>query len=86
MIGDWLRGDPDDHEVEWMPGRWCDRVDISTLPERLRREGRIRRRDLFDLAGQVMAGSGDRAVVALLIGVVAWGSGNGVRRAGVLRR
>lgn len=82
MIGDRLCGDPDDHEVEWMPSRWCDRVDISTLPERLRREGRIRRSDLFDLAGQVTAGSDDRAVAALLIGVVVWGSGNGVRRAG----
>jgi hypothetical protein len=30
----------------------------------------------------VTAGSGDHAAVALLIGVVAWGSGNGVRRAG----
>lgn len=82
MIGDWLRADPDEHEVEWVPSRWSSRVDISTLPEQLRREGRIRRRDLFDLAGQVTAGSGDRTVVALLIGVVAWGSGKGIRRAG----
>ena len=82
MIGDWLRGDPNDHEVEWMPSRWRDRVDISRLPEQLRREGRIRCQDLFDLADRVTTGSGDHAAVALLIGVVAWGSGNGVRRGG----
>jgi hypothetical protein len=46
MIGNWLRGDCDDQEVEWMPSRWTGRVDISTLPEHLRREGRIQRRDL----------------------------------------
>lgn len=82
MIGDWLCGDSDEQEVRWIPGRWIGRVDISTLPEQLPRGGRIRRRDLFDLAGQVTVGCGDHAVVALLIGVVAWGSGNGVRRVG----
>jgi hypothetical protein len=82
MIGGWLCGDSDEQEVQWIPGRWIGRVDVSTLPEQLTRGGRIRRGDLFDLAGQVTAGCGDHAAVALLIGVVAWGSGNGVRRAG----
>ena len=83
MIGNWLCGDSDEQEVQWIPDRWIGRVDIDTLPEQLPRRRRIRRRDLFDLAGQVTAGCGDPAVVALLIGVVAWGSGNGVRRAGM---
>jgi hypothetical protein len=83
VLGEWLSGDPDHHEVEWIPSRWSSRVDISVLPERPQREGSIRRRDLFDLADRVMADADDRAAEALLIGVVAWGSGKGLRRAGV---
>jgi Putative DNA-binding domain len=83
MLGEWLSVDPDNHEVEWIPGRWSNRVDISVLPEPLQREGRIRRRYIFDLADRVEADAGDRPVEALLIGVVAWGSGNGYRHAGV---
>jgi hypothetical protein len=83
LIEAWLLTNPDDHEVEWIPSRWVDRVDIGVLPQPLRHEGRIKRQDLFDLADQVTAGSDDRAVAALLIGVVAWGSGNGVRRGGL---
>lgn len=82
MIGDCLRGDPAEHQAEWIPSWWLDRVDVSTLPEHLYRRGSIRRRDLFDLADQVRADSGDHAAAALLIAVAAWGSGNGVRRAG----
>jgi hypothetical protein len=72
MIGDWLRGDSDEQEVQWIPGHWIGGVDIGTLPEQLSRRGRIARRDLFDLAGQVTAGCGDHAVMALLIGVAAF--------------
>jgi hypothetical protein len=82
LIGDWLLANPDEHEIEWIPSRWVGRVDIGILPEPLRCEGRIKRRDLFDLADQVTEGSRDRTVAALLIGVLAWGSGNGVRRGG----
>jgi hypothetical protein len=45
MIGDWLCGDSDEQEVQWIPGRWIGRVDIGTLPEQLSRRGRIARRD-----------------------------------------
>ena len=82
-LREWLGADPDDHAVEWIPSRWSSRVDISVLPDPLQREGRIRRRDLFDLADQVITDAGDRAVEALLIGVVAWGSGNGRRHGGI---
>lgn len=83
LIEDWVFTNPDEHEVEWIPSRWVGRLDISTLPQPLLREGRIKRRDLFDLADQVTEGSGDRAVAALLIAVLAWGSGNGARRSGI---
>jgi hypothetical protein len=83
MIGTWLSADPDDHEVQWIPTRWSDRVDIAVVPESLR-EGRIRRRDLFNLADRVVADARDQAAEALLIGVAAWGSGRGIRSGGVL--
>jgi hypothetical protein len=83
MIGQRLRTGPDQQLIRWRPGIWGARVDISTLPDRLRDEGIIRRRDLFDLAGRAASSNSDRAVTALLIGVVAWGSGMGLRRAGV---
>lgn len=83
VLGEWLGVDPDDHAVRWIPARWKKWVDITVLPDRLRRDGTIRRRDLFDLADDVAAGAGDRAAEALLIGVVAWGSGSGLRRRGI---
>ena len=82
-LAKWLGADPDDHEVEWIPSRWSSRVDIGVLPGALQRAGRIRRRDLFDLADRVMTDAGNRAVEALLIAVVAWGSGNGCRHGGI---
>lgn len=83
MLRKWLIADPGEHPVEWIPGRWCNRVDVSVLPEPLRRDGTIRRRDLFDLADRVTDDADDQAAEALLIGIVAWGSGNGTRRAGI---
>jgi hypothetical protein len=83
VLGEWLGVDPDDHTVEWIPARWRNWVDITVLPDGLCRDGRIRRRDLFDLADDVATGAGDRAAEALIIGVVAWGSGNGLRRLGI---
>jgi hypothetical protein len=79
----WLIADPSEHTAEWIPGRWCDRVDVGLLPEPLRRDGTIRRGDLFDLADRVTDEADDQAAEALLIGIVAWGSGNGTRPAGV---
>ena len=83
LIGDWVLADVDEHAVEWIPSRWERRVVVGVLPEPLCRKGRISRRDLFDLADQVTERSGDSTAAALLIGVVAWGSGKGVRRAGL---
>jgi hypothetical protein len=83
VLGEWLNVDPDDHTVDWIPARWRDWVDITVLPDRLRRDGTIRRRDLFDLADDVATGGGNRAAAALLIGVVAWGSGSGLRQLGI---
>lgn len=79
----WLIADPGEHTAEWIPGRWRDRVDVGLLPEPLRRDGMIRRGDLFDLAERVTDEADDQAAEAMLIGIVAWGSGNGTRRAGI---